>query len=107
MEEGGDGNRYNLNDIVGRTGIEAYMETTLQGRKGYETVYVNNTGKVMQIDEEESRMPVAGDNVYLTIDKDLQIACYNILEQKIAGVILNKLRNTKEYTGKSNSSKEL
>lgn len=107
LEEGGDGNRYNLNDIVGRTGIEAYMETTLQGRKGYETVYVNNTGKVMQIDEEESRMPVAGDNVYLTIDKDLQIACYNILEQKIAGVILNKLRNTKEYTGKSNSSKEL
>ena len=107
LEEGGDGNRYNLNDIVGRTGIESFMETTLQGRKGYETVYVNNTGRVMYIDEEESRSPVAGNNVYLTIDKDLQIACYNILEQKIAGVLLNKLRNTKEYTGNTNSSKEL
>ena len=39
--------------------------------------------------------------------KDLQIAAYNILEQKIAGILLNKIQNTKEYTGKTNSSKEL
>lgn len=107
LEEGGDGTRYTVNDVVGRSGIEAYMETTLQGRKGLETVYVNNTGKVMAIDEEASTTPVAGNDVYLTIDKDLQIAAYNILEQKIAGILLNKIQNTKEYTGKTNSSKEL
>ena len=107
LEEGGDGTRYTMNDIVGRTGIESYMETTLQGRKGIEIVYVNNTGKVMSIDEEASTSPIAGNDVYLTIDKNLQIAAYNILEQRIAGILLDKIRNTKEYTGKTNSSKEL
>jgi len=107
LAEGGDGNRYSINDVVGKTGIEAYMETTLQGVKGIETVYVNNTGKVISIDEDESWEPVAGNDVYLTIDKDLQIATYNILEQKIAGVLLNKIRNTKEYTNSSNSSQDL
>ena len=107
LEEGGDGNRYSMNDIVGISGIEAYMESELQGIKGIETVYVNNTGKVISIDEDESWEPIAGNDVYLTIDKDLQIAAYDILEQKIAGVLLNKLRNVKEYSGTSNSSKEL
>ena len=107
LENGGDGTRYSVNDIVGISGIEAYMESDLQGIKGIETVYVNNTGKVISIDEDESWEPVAGNDVYLTIDKDLQIAAYKILEQKIAGIILEKLRNTKEYTGTSNSSQEL
>lgn len=107
LAEGGDGNRYSINDVVGKTGIEASMETILQGRKGIETVYVNNTGKVLSIDPEESREPVAGNNVYLTIDKDLQIAAYNILEQELAGILLEKIRNAKEYTGISNSSQEL
>lgn len=107
LEEGGDGSRYSINDVVGKSGIESYMETTLQGVKGIETVYVNSTGKVVEVDEKESRNPVAGNDVYLTIDKELQIAAYDILEQNIAGVLLDKIRNAKEYTGKSNSSKEL
>ena len=37
---------YNINDVVGKSGIEAYMETTLQGTKGYEKVVVDNMGKV-------------------------------------------------------------
>lgn len=96
IQSGGDGERYNMNDIVGKIGIESYMETVLQGRKGIETVYVNNTGKVMSIMEEESRDAIAGDNVYLTIDKELQIAAYNILEQKIAGILVSNIQNIKK-----------
>lgn len=96
LEEGGDGERYGRNDVVGKIGIESYMETTLQGHKGVETVYVNNTGKVMSIMEEESKEAQAGDNVYLTIDKDLQIAVYNILEQKIAGILVSNIQNIKK-----------
>lgn len=97
LEQGGDGERYDMNDVVGKSGIEAYMETSLQGVKGIETVYVNNTGKVMSIMQEESRDAFAGNNVYLTIDKDLQIAVYNILEQKIAGILVSNIQNIKEY----------
>lgn len=87
--------RYEMNDVVGKTGIEQYMELELQGTKGSEQVYVDNVGKVIDV---KSRIePTAGNDVYLSIDHDLQIATYNILEQNIAGILLSKLRNQKTF----------
>lgn len=88
-----ESDNYTLNDNVGKTGIEQSMESYLQGIKGSETIYVDNLGKI--IETAEYVEPVAGNDVYLTIDRDLQIAVYNILEQKIAGILVNKIRNTK------------
>ncbi|MBQ7765705.1 MAG: penicillin-binding protein [Lachnospiraceae bacterium] len=84
---------YSLNDYVGKTGIEQSMESYLQGIKGSETIYVDNMGKI--IETADYVEPIAGNDIYLTIDRDLQIAVYNILEQKIAGILVNKIRNTK------------
>lgn len=100
--EGGDSDVYTINDVVGKSGLEAYMETTLQGKKGYEKVVTNVTGKVMQILERTE--PQAGMDVYSTIDHDLQIAVYNIVEQKLAGLVSSKIINTKEYRAGENSS---
>lgn len=86
---------YELNDIVGKAGIEQYMELELQGSKGYEKMYVDSVGRILEVDD--SKDPIPGDNVYLTIDKNLQIAAYHILEQKLAGILVDKIRNTKEY----------
>ncbi len=88
-----DNENYTLNDYVGKTGIEHSMESYLQGVKGSETIYVDNMGKI--IETADYVEPIAGNDIYLTIDKDLQIAVYNILEQKIAGILVNKIRNTK------------
>lgn len=102
VAEGGSPETYDINDVVGKSGIEAYMETTLQGTKGSEKVIVDNTGKVITIlDKTEAK---SGDDVYLTIDKDLTIAAYNIVEQKLAGLISSKIVNIKEYKASSNSS---
>lgn len=90
---------YTMNDVVGRSGIEAYMEKELQGTKGQETVYVDSLGKVISVTDRKEA--VAGNDVYLTIKKDLQIAAYNILEQNIAGILLDKIDNTKEYIPKA------
>lgn len=92
-EEGID--TYTRNDIIGKSGIEQSMETTLQGVKGSQIVYVDNTGKVVSIDKETE--PIAGRDVYLTVRKDLQEAAYHIVEQKIAGILVSKIRNVKEY----------
>lgn len=92
---------YNINDVVGKSGIESYMETTLQGVKGYEKVVVDNTGKVISIVEREEAQ--AGKDVYLTIDKELTEAAYNILEQKLAGLISSKITNAREYVAGPNS----
>lgn len=86
---------YALTDIVGKAGIEQYMETTLQGNKGRETVYVDNVGKV--IESSNRTEPTAGNDVYLTIDKDLQKAVYHLVEQKIAGILVSKIQNIKEF----------
>lgn len=86
---------YAPNDMIGKAGIEQVMETSLQGKKGSETLYVDNLGKVI---ETENRVePVAGNDLYLTIDKDLQKAVYRILEQKIAGILISKIDNIREY----------
>ena len=92
---------YNINDVVGKSGIEAYLETTLQGQKGYEKVVVDNTGKVITIQERQE--PQAGQDVYLTLDPDLTIAAYNIVEQKLAGLVSSKIINTKEYIASAGS----
>lgn len=86
---------YDLNDTVGKSGIEASMEMELQGKKGSETVYVDNLGKVISTsDRVES---VAGNDIYLTIDSDLQRICYHILESKLAAILLDNIYNIKEY----------
>ncbi|HIS27656.1 MAG TPA: peptidase [Candidatus Pullilachnospira intestinigallinarum] len=88
---------YSTTSIVGKSGLEQVMEPTLQGQDGSEKVYVDNLGKVLEVDEESRQEPVQGNDVYLTIDKDLQIACYRILEQRIAGIIVSNLSNIKTF----------
>ena len=39
----------------------------------------------------------SGNDVYLTIDSDLQRICYDILEQKIAGILSATIINAKEF----------
>ena len=93
---------YGLNDTVGKSGIEQSMESVLQGTKGSETVYVDNTGQVIETSNYVDS--VAGNDVYLTIDKDLTEACYNIIEQSLAGILVSKIQNVKTYTYTETSS---
>ena len=82
--------KYNLNDVVGRTGIEQSMELELQGEKGYTRMYVDNMGRPREVIEQKD--PTAGDDIYLTIDRDLQIGIYRLIEQQLAGILVDKLR---------------
>lgn len=86
---------YTMNDMVGKSGIEKAMEEYLQGTKGKDIIYVDNVGKVIETASHID--PKAGDNVYLSIDADLQKAVYNMMEQKLAGILVNKIINAKEY----------
>ena len=82
---------YELSDIVGRTGIEASMELELQGHKGYKNLVVNNVGNVMQVLSETQAS--TGNDIYLTIDRDLQIGIYHLIEQQLAGIVSKALVN--------------
>ena len=83
---------YDSTDIVGKVGLEKVMETDLQGRKGSETIYVDNLGRT--ISTSSSTQPEAGNSLYLTLDSDLQKACYSILEEYIAGILWANIVDT-------------
>ena len=72
--------QYDLTDTVGKSGLEQVLDNTLQGDKGEVKLYVNSVGRV--IDTVGETEPKAGNDVYLTIDADLQKAAYDILEQE-------------------------
>ena len=87
--------RYSLSDIVGKSGIEQVMDNVLQGDRGQKVFYVDSVGKVTE--EVSYVKPGAGNDVYLTIDTDLQKKTYKIIEEKIAGIVLSKLSNVMNY----------
>ncbi|MDO4311857.1 MAG: penicillin-binding transpeptidase domain-containing protein [Eubacteriales bacterium] len=90
-----DQERYSLTDTVGKSGLEQIMDSQLQGEKGEEKLYVNSVGKVIESSSvKESR---AGNDLYLTIDADLQKAAYDILEQELAGILLAKMADVLDY----------
>ena len=62
---------YNIsNDVVGKSGIESVFESNLRGYNGSSVMEVYNNGtKKQDVFEIDAK---AGDNIYLTIDKDLQ-----------------------------------
>lgn len=86
---------YGKKATVGKSGLEKTLDSTLRGENGDMKIYVNNVGKV--IETVQGKQPKAGDDVYLTLDADLQVAAYNILEQELAGILLYNLRNTLTY----------
>ncbi len=86
---------YSMTDVIGKAGIEQYMDSYLRGTKGSETVYVDNVGNPLQVIDHQDA--VSGNDVYLSIDKDLQAAVYNLLEQKIAGIVYSKIQNIRDF----------
>ena len=92
--------KYSLTDVVGKSGIEQVMDEYLQGTKGKKIVYVNDVGKIL-----ESKViaePEAGNDVYLTLDKNLQVTAYKLIEEKLSGIILRKLNHILDYTRNPN-----
>lgn len=80
---------YDATDIVGKSGIEQQYETTLSGTKGTRTMLVDNVGRVLEVTNEVEA--VAGKDVYLTIDIDLQEKIYKLLERRLAEIVVSYL----------------
>ena len=81
---------YTANDIIGKIGVENLYELDLRGEDGESLVEVDASGR--RINTIETKEPVSGSNVFLTIDKKLQIAAYDYLEEALAQTLINKLQ---------------
>lgn len=70
---------YDINATVGIDGCEAAFEEYLRGRDGVLTITRNSKGEIVK--EEITTAPIAGKDVWLTIDLDTQIAAEDALKE--------------------------
>jgi penicillin-binding protein 2 len=85
---------YRLGDFIGQFGIEEQLDKYLRGENGHEFVevdargrrkrYINTDNLFKGIEDEKA---ISGMNVKLTIDRDMQLAAYQALENKVGGII--------------------
>ncbi|MAZ49894.1 MAG: penicillin-binding protein 2 [Halobacteriovoraceae bacterium] len=85
---------YSLGDFIGQFGIEEIMDRSLRGENGYEFVEVDALGrkkKYINTDNLfkgiEDKSPKPGNNLKLTIDRDMQKAAYEALEGRSGSVV--------------------
>ena len=83
--------KYDSNDVVGKSGIEKVYETELHGTDGKQTLFVDNLGKVLEVTKDTPS--IAGNDIYLTIDSDLQKHCYDMLEKELASILISKIKD--------------
>lgn len=65
-----DSSNYRGSNYVGKTGVEKYYEDVLHGKVGYQHEETNAAGRMLRV--LERRLPTPGQNLYLTLDLDLQ-----------------------------------
>ena len=92
---------YSGNEVIGKTGLEQRYEEVLRGKNGKQTVLVDNVGKIIQKNDDETAA-VSGNDLYLTIDAELQKTCTDTLESYLAGILLAHLQNTNVKVKKGN-----
>lgn len=87
---------YSGNSVVGKAGMEQYLEEYLHGEDGEMEVLVDNMGRILS-ETGQTQKPQTGEDVYLTIDMDLQQKVYDILEKKIAEILLENIVDAKTF----------
>ncbi len=81
---------YQVEDRIGKSGVELSYESILRGREGYRRVEVDALGRVVGV--LDSRSPSFTHSVQLTIDAELQKICYEALGKKNGVVIVGDPR---------------
>ncbi|MBI4038875.1 penicillin-binding protein 2 [Candidatus Daviesbacteria bacterium] len=78
-------NNYKPADQVGKMGVEAQYESLLRGIDGGEIIEVDSKGNKLRTLRRNP--PIAGQNIYLTIDADLQTRIYQLMQETLKQAI--------------------
>lgn len=89
--ENGSGSDYGAGDVVGKYGIEKYLDVYLRGKNGAEQVEVNVLGKKVKVLGRKE--PEPGYNVVLTLDAFLQRTAWEAMKGKVGAVVVMDTRN--------------
>jgi len=89
-----DNFNYRLGDFIGQSGLEEEFDLQLRGEDGFQFMEVDARGRMKRLINSseifggiENKRAEPGNNVRLTIDRDLQIAAYKSLEGKVGSAV--------------------
>ena len=91
-----DKKNYLGTSFVGKTGIEKQYETLLHGINGVKQIERNVTGRV--IDTKIIQPPEAGQDLYLSIDLDMQQKAESLLQGKRGSIVVIDVTNGEVLT---------
>lgn len=86
-----DVSNYRGTTHTGKTGVEKYYEDILHGQVGYQHEETNAVGRVLRV--LERRLPTPGQNLYLSLDVDLQMVAELALTGKRGAVVAINPKN--------------
>jgi len=78
---------YRSGDIIGKFGLEKIYDKELRGINGGQQVEVDVTGKPVKIIG--NKQPIPGDDLYLTLDKNLQTAAEKAVDEQLKQIHAN------------------
>ena len=81
---------YNIESIVGKCGIEKVYDTRLRGKDGYIRRIVDAKNQLTAEIIDRGAEPAPGNNVVLTIDKDIQRIAESVLGERTGAVVISK-----------------
>lgn len=89
-----DNFHYKLGDFIGKAGIEEKFDLDLRGDDGFQFMEVDARGRMKRVvssenlfTDIENKPAIPGNNVRLTIDRDMQLAGFKALEGKVGGAV--------------------
>jgi len=78
------GQKYYLDDYIGRTGIEQAYESQLRGEPGEDLTEIDSLGKTQRV--LATKEPIAGEDLMLSVDSELQKTLYSALKSALKGL---------------------
>lgn len=85
---------YKLGDFIGQAGLEEELDLYLRGEDGYEFMEVDALGRMKRYVRSDNlfagiknQPAIPGNNLRLTIDRDLQLSAYKALEGKVGSAV--------------------
>ncbi|WP_033169902.1 penicillin-binding protein 2 [Selenomonas sp. ND2010] len=75
---------YKTGDIIGKFGLEKVYDKELRGENGGQQVEVDVSGRPVEILGKKD--PIPGDDLYLTIDKNLQAAAEKAVDEQLKAI---------------------
>ena len=81
--------RYRVGSYIGKKGVEKQYDDLLRGKDGMLYLEVSAVGKILgELKDKEPNLPIAGSDIKLSIDFDLQKLADSLLEQYSAATLV-------------------